>query len=273
MNDPAYHFGFTKDGALFGWCAVLGGKPIVRCDVVDKNGKVTSKQRDDDEDDPKKKKPVTDLVPNADFVTIDTDVKDWNEIKPPPLKGSWSFTDITLDVARVGGGVDAKSPAIVKLGGAVGSEEPVYPITLTSPSTAGPPHFAVMNGLALAPDGTELGIVAHFFCGEYCDTFATKRIALKALAALVYNDTGYRFHQKRDFSRAADLFQKAAHADPEAKLPAYNLACAYARLKDPRTKDALADAIKRDPGAKARAKTDKDFDNVRAEAWFSELIR
>jgi hypothetical protein len=275
MNDPAYHFGFTKDGALFGWCAVLGGKPIERCEVVDRNGKPTVKERDgDDGDDPKKKrKPLTEMVPNAAFIAIDTNKKDWNEIKPPPFSGTWTFTDITLDVERIGGGADAKSPAVVKLGGAVGGEAPVHPITLASPGTAGPPHFAVMNGMTLSPDGSELGMVAHFFCGEYCDTFANKRITLRTLAALVYNDTGHRFHQKGDFSRAADLFQKAVAADPDAKLPAYNLACAWARLKDGRAKDALFHAIARDPNAKNRAKTDKDFDNVRGEAWFSELVR
>jgi hypothetical protein len=275
MNDPTYNFGFTKDGSLFGWCAELGGKPIVRCELVDRNGKPTVKQRDGDEDalPKKKKKPVTDQVEADAFVTIDTNAKDWNDIKPPALTGSWTFTDVTLDVARIGGGADAKSPALVKLGGSVGGEAPVYPIMLASPGSAAPPHFAVMNGLTLSPDGTELGIVAHFFCGEYCDTFANKRIGLRSLASLVYNDTGHRFHQKGEFSRAADLFQKAVAADPEAKLPAYNLACAWARQKDPRTKDALSHAISRDSNARTRAKTDKDFDNVRSEAWFSELTR
>jgi hypothetical protein len=31
MNDPASYVGWTKDGALFGWCGVQGGRPTLMC--------------------------------------------------------------------------------------------------------------------------------------------------------------------------------------------------------------------------------------------------
>ena len=106
---------------------------------------------------------------------------------------------------------------------------------------------------------------------EWCDDFIVYRNGTAAFASLVYNDTGFRHHKKADYARAADLFLKATWADPKAKLPPYNLACAWARLNDDRAKDALAVAIERDPSAKARALTDADFASVKDTAWFRGL--
>ena len=65
---------------------------------------------------------------------------------------------------------------------------------------------------------------------------------------------------------------RAAYVDPARELPAYNLACAYARLNDPRAEAALALAIERGGDAvRARAPKDKDLASVRSAPWFTKL--
>lgn len=269
MNDPATYVGWTKDGSLFGWCGVQGGRPTFVCELVDRNGKTTTKDDVTGEDtDPKKRQAIVDWLRDNGIAELG------EKSLPPPLAGAWpaSFGDITLDVARVA--ATDKTPAVVRLGGAVEGEAPVHPFVLTkNPVPAAPPHFAAMNGMVLSPDGKELGVVAHFHACEYCETFDVKRIPLTLLAGSIYNDTGFRVHQKGDFARSAALFAKAVAADPSHKLASYNHACALAQLGDPKTKDALAAALAKDPSAKTRARTDKDFARVRSEAWFADLVR
>jgi hypothetical protein len=130
-----------------------------------------------------------------------------------------------------------------------------------------------MNGMAVSPDGKELGVVAHFHACEYCESFDVRRIPLTVLAASIYNDTGFRAHRKRDFARSSSLFAKAVAADPSHKLAQYNYACALAQLGDVRAKDALAAAIAKDPSAKTRARSDEDFAKVKTEAWFVDLVK
>lgn len=274
MNDPASHVGFTKDGRLFGYCATGGGRDpgVTRCELVDAAGKVTTMDSESGGAfDPKKKKAIDAFLKDNAIPEIPL-TADPEAMKPRPLSGTWAFTDITLEVARPE--APEGKPAVVRVGGSVGSEPPVYPLTLSSKrSPEAPPHFAAMNGMAISPDGRDLGMVATFFACEFCDSFALERVPLARLASSIYNDTGFRFHQKGDYARSAALFEKAAEADPTAKLPPYNLACALARRGDARAKDALAKAIERDPSAKARAKKDEDFASVRSEPWFAELVR
>lgn len=274
MNDVAYHVGFSSDSSLYAWCQTGGGRPMTRCELLARDGTTKKMEAVEGETDPSgrpiasevaKKKEIDRFLAENKIPEIKP--KDVMTAIPPPVTGTWTFTDITIDVARVA--ASGASPAHVKVGGSVAGEAPVHPITLKSnPVPAAPPHFAALNSLAISPDGSDIGMLGHFFACEYCDSFVTKRMPVKAFASLVYNDTGYRHHQKKAYARAAELFAKAVSADPDAKLPPYNLACAWARLGDPRAKDALAYAIERDPTARARAQTDKDFDSVRGEPWF-----
>lgn len=279
MNDPAGHVGWTRDGALFGYCAEFGGEgPTLHCEFIDASGAATKMvSTTNDNPDAKKRREILDFLRDRGVPAVPG--FDSQHAMPSRLAGTWSFTDITIDVARIAAtGLDGKgktpSPAVLKVGGSVSGEPPVHPLVLSSYVVPGaPPHFVVMNGMELSPDGRELGMVGHFFACEYCDSFVVKRITLGAFASLVYNDTGFRHHKKGDFARAAELFQKAIAADPTAKLPPYNLACAWALTSDARTKDALRSAIDKDATAKTRARNDKDFEKVRAEPWFVELTR
>ncbi len=277
MNDVARHVGFSSDSSVYAWCQTGGGRPTTRCEILARDGTTKKMEAAPGEIDPSGRPIPSELARKkeidrflADHAIPELPAKDPMTTLPPPVVGSWVFTDITIDVARIA--ASGSSPAHLKIGGAVGKEPPVHPITLRSTEIpAAPPHFAALNSLAISPDGSDIGMLGHFFACEYCDSFVTKRMPVRAFASLVYNDTGYRLHQKKDFARAAELFVKAVNADPEAKLPPYNLACAWARLGDPRTKDALAYAIERDPTARARAETDRDFDSVRGEGWFPKL--
>jgi hypothetical protein len=280
MNDPADWAGFTKDGNEFGFCATVGAKdPVTEiCNTLDRKSKLvvrTNENRAQEHDnklaeDLKKWRTASGLV--------ELKPTSPTEQKPPALSGNWAFTDIVIQVTTLGPAATKKgdmTPSVVKLGGAVADEAPVYPYTLGSnPKPQTPPHTALLNYFALSPSGTELGAVGHFHACEYCDTFDIKRWSVGSFAAGIYNDTGFRHHGKKEYSKAAEYFLKAVFADPGGKLPAYNLACAYARMKDPHTQAALKLAIARGGQAtKTRAPKDADFELVKTEPWFLELTK
>ncbi|MCA9583845.1 MAG: hypothetical protein KC657_00635 [Myxococcales bacterium] len=286
MNDPAQWFGWSRDGALFGYCAEGGGAdvPRVQCDLTRRDGSVDARSSYDAAGFhvAAKKAEIERFVREERFADIKLD-REPQKVVPPALAGAWAFTDIELSVMRVAA-TESKSdpsgfsaPAVVRVGGVVSGEPAVYPITLASEgklATVAVPHFAVMNGMAISPDGAEIGMVGHFFACEYCDSFSVKRMPLGALAARVYNDAGFARHKKKEWARAAELFAKAAFADPQAKLPPYNLACALARQGDARAAAALEVAISRGGGAvRDRAKKDADFDGVRTAPWFAALVK
>lgn len=192
------------------------------------------------------------------------------QLVPPSLATTWPYArDITLEVGSGGEGASA-----LKVGGRVGSEEPVYSTTLSVKA----PHPSMTyggawNAILGSPKEGELAFIGHFFCMEWCNDIVVARLTHGELASLVYNDTGFRHHQKKDFAGSRDLFLKATWANPRAPLPPYNLACAYARLND---KDnagrALRLAIAVDgERVKARAKKDADFATVAKDEWFKKL--
>jgi hypothetical protein len=286
MNDPAQWFGWSRDGALFGYCAEGGGAdvPRVQCDLVRRDGSVDARSSYDAAGFhvAAKKAEIERFIREERFAVIKLD-REPDKVLPPALSGAWAFTDIELSVMRVAA-TESKTdpsgfsaPAIVRVGGVVAGEPAVHPVTLESEgklASVAVPHFAVLNGMALSPDGAEIGMVGHFFACEYCDSFAVRRMTVGALAAVIYNDAGFARHKKKDWARAAELFAKAAFADPQAKLPPYNLACALARKGDARAAAALEVAIARGgEAARDRAKKDPDFEAVRAAPWFTALVK
>jgi hypothetical protein len=285
MNEYADHFGFSADSTLlvYGW--EMGGIGGTAVEILARDGSKRSMinaRSGDEKADPKFDAKQKDLekfiadekiaaLPKSSIATDGTNAKQLG----PPLTGTWKYTDITLDVVLIdaSGGTPSTGPthpAHVQVGGTVaGEKQAVHPISLAANAVPqAPPHFATLNGFAMSPDGEEFGLLENTFACEYCIDFAVRRIGVGELASLVYNDTGYRHHQKKEWAAAATLFEKAVDADPKAKLAAYNLACAWARLGDPRTKDALAYAITLDPTVKTRAQKDDDLASVRAEPWF-----
>lgn len=194
-----------------------------------------------------------------------------NELMPPALRASWPYgQDVSLAVSK---GDNGK----LRIGGAVRGEADVFPVTLqVAPIVAdGLPFSGEWNAIVASPDNSELAFMGHFFCMEWCNEMVIERLSYGKLASLVFNDTGFRRHQKGDFAGSRDLFLKAAWANPAAPLPPYNLACAYAQLKDETNAEKalkLAIAVGGDR-VKARAKKDADFKNVTGAKWFVALTR
>lgn len=287
LPDPAENAGFTRDGAELGYC--MHGMST-RCELVDRAGhtRFLSSQKNDDRpgSDPAKERAITAFVKDSGLPAL---ARRDCTLRPPPLAGTWAYPDIVVNVMRIDSsftkgrsGADDKLLAQpqVLLGGAVDSEPPVHPIRysaphrLMTPATLGEIPFNVteLNALVLSPDGTELGIVVHANCMEWCDDFQIVRLPAARFASLVYNDTGFRALEKGRPERAVELFTRAAYADPSRELPAYNLACAYVRLNDGRAEAALELAIGRGGDAvRLRASKDKDFDAVRSAPWFVKL--
>lgn len=273
MNEYADRVGFSADSALFVYAWETGGLGGTVIEILARDGSKRTMRNDrsgDDPPDPKWDARQRDLEKFLD----DEKIASITPPRGPALVGTWKYTDITLDVVRIeaSGGTPSTGPthpAHVQVGGAVGSEKPVHPISLAANRVPqAPPHWATLNAFVMSPDGEELGLLENTFACEYCIDFAVRRVGVGELASLVYNDTGYRHHRKKEWAEAAALFEKAVAADPTAKLAAYNLACAWARTGDPRTKEALAYAMSLDASVKERAQKDEDFAAVRGEPWF-----
>ena len=195
-------------------------------------------------------------------------------LTPPAIATTWPYAgDLELEVmtAPVNEG-----SSILKVGGRYGKEEPVFSLSLSfKPKTPMPGVMfdAVWNAILPNPANDELAVMGHFFCMEWCNEMAITRVRYDEIASLVYNDTGFRHHQKKDYAGSRDLFLKATWANPRAPLPPYNLACAYALLGDGANAEKalkLAIAVAGDK-VKARAKKDTDFKSVLAAGWFKAL--
>ena len=280
LPDPADHAGFTPDGEEFGYCS---HGMSWRCELVGRDGKRRSETSaatsDSPAEDPAKARTLeTWMGAHLPALAVGNCT-----VTPARLAGTWDYPDITLHVSTVGGIVDGdrvRSQPFVRIGGSVGGAGAVFPVTESAPHiplsapAAGEIayHVAELNELALSPDGKELGWVVHSYCGEWCDDFRVVRTTTAHFAALVYNDTGYAAYRGGDLAKAADLFARAAYVDRLAELPAYNLACAYARLGDARARPALETAIARG-GARVRERARKDADlaGVRTADWFERL--
>jgi hypothetical protein len=259
MNDPAHVVGFSRDGTEFGYCAFGGGidPQVLTCEFIDAAGHTTRTTDYGSHADfqPRKHAEIVQWLSDAGVPELPKG-KDGLPVGPE-LKGDWDFAgSIVLALAE---NVPAPSGALVRLGGSVDGEAPVFTYTISVQRDPMTFHTAWVNGLVLSPDGSEVGIVAGFFCMEWCDDFVVRRIPVRTLASRVFNDTGMRHHTKKDYAASARLFARAVQADPGNALAAYNLACALARLGDPDAERALGVAV-RLGGDEVRARAAKDDD-------------
>lgn len=266
LPDPAYLVGFTSDGTEFGYCHHGMGTD---CTYVDASGaqRVEQAGGPDPDDRPKGGKTEKDVDKAARDVGF-TELKNKDcTLTPPPLKGTFRYGDIKLKVIQVEG-------SITKIGGSVGGGPAVYPYIFSKPAKMEYSNGTSLNDLALSPDGTEIGIVTHTNCMEWCDIFDVVRMPVDRFAAGIYNDAGFASYKAKDLESARDLFLRAAYLDPTRDLPAYNLACVYARQHDAsHAEAALKLAIGRGgPAVKTRARIDKDFAEMKDQAWFTTLV-
>jgi len=260
MVEHISHGGFTSDGSEFGYCDP-GGPQYggTHCTFEGKDGKVADSFAfgSSDPKDIGSKKGIAWLADHG-IPALK---------QPPPLVGSWAFArDITLVVKAAG--------LELRVGGSLADEGAVFPIVVKPSHSVIDPATTEADLVALSPDGSELGVIARTMCGEWCNPKGMTRMPVTLFAARVYNDTAFVHHKRGDYAKAAELFAKASAANPDESLFPYNLACAYARLGDPRADAALARAIALGGEAiKKRATGDADFDTVRALPWFQASVR
>lgn len=284
MQDFANLVGYTNDGSEAIACGIMtplgpvSNAAPLRADVCFSSGKEGGTVRllglSDDNmggyrvTDSMKKK--LDALDAGKRVALRRD-NDGTELYPPALSVSWPFAkDISLAVV--------KSPRAdygedLRIGGAVKGEKQVFPVGVHVAATSDLPYRGEWNAIIPNPDRTELAFMAHFTCMEWCSEMVILRMTFGKIASHIFNDTGFGHHQKKDYEGSRDLFLKATWADPRAPLPPYNLACAYALLKDEANATKalkLAIAVAGDK-VKARAKADADFQGVKNAAWFREL--
>jgi len=92
-------------------------------------------------------------------------------------------------------------------------------------------------------------------------------------SAKAHNNLGVVRLKQEKYEMAEREFKEAMRIDPAFVLPYYNLACLYSRKGV--EVDALIylkRALKRDERVKQWVKTDKDFDRLRSDAVFQELV-
>ncbi len=255
-------------GDKFGWCEEADGgaeSPYI-CDLVLADGKIEAHGT---------KGEPTEASVNA--------AKAWaaksglpKGTKSPKLVGTWDFGDITLAFqvldSKTADDGEVKATAGLVLGGTVDGEKPVFPFVVAPSTKKGFNFGAAPSAAIVSPDGKSLGVIGHLFGMEFVNSHVAKRTTLAGLAASIYNDTGFRHYTKKEYDKAADLFLRGTLADPESKLPAYNLACTYAILGDSHAEAALKIAIERGGDAvKKRAAKDADFAKVKTAPWFTAL--
>jgi tetratricopeptide (TPR) repeat protein len=88
-----------------------------------------------------------------------------------------------------------------------------------------------------------------------------------------HNNLGFAYLKQGKYEAAEREFKESLRIDPASVLPNYNLACLYSRKGQ--TEQALIylnRALKKDARVKAWARSDEDFDKLRSDVVFQELI-
>jgi tetratricopeptide (TPR) repeat protein len=267
MLDHAERFGWTKDSTEFGYCVVGGGAGDTHCEFLSTNGKqerLSDFDRDAGEPNPQKTR-----VLNARIA------------RHSPAGANWSFARDLVLTWQATPSLEQKGPdpsalpkerPRLRIGARVrDATRPALPVDIRAGEYAYTIH---PEAVLVSPDGKHLAALSHDFGGEFSDHFELAMFETNELAAQAYNAAGLELHERGAHAQAAELFHRAAYANPSSKLPMYNLACALARLGHSGARRALELAIERG-GAEVRRKAerDHDFDGVRQSDWFRELVR
>ena len=186
MMDHAFAAGWAATGATLGQCHA---GMVTSCTFVPVDGKaeVLSVVPDD----PTRTQKEKALKGRAKAMGIGS------------VAGEWAYArdlEVTWQVILGSQVTKPPVPGILKVGARVrGQKNTSFAIVLSEKSTGY--HDRIHpEAIALSPDGTYLGVVAHAFSGEYGDTFPMASVPVARLAAQAYS--------------AAGLSEKAAAADP-----------------------------------------------------------
>jgi hypothetical protein len=258
MMDHSDSFGWLADGSEVGYCMVGGGSGGTLCEFFAPSGKRTGKLDDFNENwepDPKRTLLVQKRIGRYSVPRV-----------------AWVFAGDVVLTWHTSPGGNGDGVARLQVGARVrNGAADAFPISIVG----GQNDFEVhLEAWGFSPDASLLAVLGHSFAGEFADGFQVRVVSAAHLAEEAYNAAGFALHKRGDYAAAAPLFHKAAYAEPAAKLPMYNLACALSRLRDRGAAKALELAIARGgPEVVSKAKRDSDFDSVRAEPWFVALTQ
>lgn len=222
VNDPAHHAGFTSDGELFGGCHTDGGLGAIHCAFVDRAGawhrqSNTAEAEKDIADGPEQRAIEAWLRARG----VPAVVEAGSETTGPPLVGQWKYaSDLELHFESRAGELDGEGrvvsqPALL-VGGRVKGHPPVHPFVITTEEGRGTEmelYGVVPNGVALSPDGRELGVLAAWYGMEFAGAFAVLRVNVDTFAARVYAKTAEVLRARGDERGARALLVEARRAD------------------------------------------------------------
>ena len=245
--------GWTEDSQLFGYCGAAGPAMVeTRCFEAGLGG--VEKPIDQATRGTHASKAAAGQVPTWRYGTTLRLI--W-EIQPP---------------AFLPDGPPHRAATFALRGGVVG-ETPSYVLDRVVLVPDNPDLEVHADAITPSPDGSAVGVVLHGFSGEWTDRYQLKIWSTEDLASRTFNAIGIAHHASEEYEKAAEFFQLAIDAADSSKA-SYNLACALARLGDPRARAALEHAVAVG-GAEVlqKARADSDFDGIRKESWFAILVR
>lgn len=262
MMDHPRLFGWSRDGARFGWCQPVPGDNCELCVLVE----VASDTRTEMERGKDCGRPQAKQIAAA-----------WKEhgIGEQPQPATWPFgRDLGLSTWRVParGGRSAR----LHIGGRFAGEAPVGVVTVVEPEfvESDPDYTIFAEAILLSPDGSRLAILVHAFAGEFSDKVRLTVVDSAGFAFGVYHESGLAL-LKKDPALAAERFAVAAAIDPEAWKAWHNLACAHALAGQPdRAEAPLVRALATGgDAARAKARVDPDLAAARERPWFAALVQ
>jgi hypothetical protein len=251
--------GWTEDSAEFGYCAPVDEKPSAnRCEFSSE----------------KKTRSLTDYVGGAisadktKEISAEADKKRVNAVVLfngiQDLKPAWKITS-------------SNKWFVFSIGAQRLGNQPAYLHSLTvdlkKEKLNAKLTTAHADAISLSPDGKLVGVLFHVTDGSK-HVYQTKVSSVNKIASNTYNVAGLEHHKQERFGFSAALFSVAYELDKTAKWPAFNLACAHARLGDEaKTMDALDIVIaQKNKDIIKKIATDPDLAGMRGEPWFGKYV-
>jgi tetratricopeptide (TPR) repeat protein len=153
--------------------------------------------------------------------------------------------------------------------------QPVTPSSVEKPHTITPPASlpATTQDQEL-DDYLEIGAL-YAQKGDYkkAEELFQKVITQSPSSAQALNNLGFIYLKQGKYDVAEKEFKEALRIDPASVLPYYNLACLYSRKEmEVEALIYLKRALTRDARVKVWAMTDEDFDGLRSDVVFQELL-
>ena len=145
---------------------------------------------------------------------------------------------------------------------------------------AGSARFTVDGEEVDAPAGTLVFVEPGVKRGAVADEEGTTVLVVGGAPGVAYNQTPswrvapmFEPYNKGDYAAAADICRAVLAETPGEPLALFNLACMESLLgqKD-EALEHLAESVRTEPGFAELAKTDDDFESIRDEPRFKELV-